>query len=144
MPGSKGIFWRRCIAFVIDWNIILPINFFLFVSGPRFDVQYLLRPSMKMFSAYGVLLGIAGFILLPLVKDCLFKGASIGKLICGIRVYDATTRETARLSSLILRNITFYVPFVELIVCLANKGRTLGDEISGTFVDLRNKNKIQH
>lgn len=139
MPNSKNVTIRRFVAFVIDWNVIFLIGFGLFISGPRFDIEYLRRPSIKMFSAYGVLLGILAFILLPLLKDCVFKGASLGKLICGIKVYDIHRKNTAGIFSLILRNITFYIPFVEMIVCLCNKGRTLGDMLSSTYVDLRKR-----
>jgi len=141
MLGSKNIFIRRAIAFIIDWNLILIICFGLFVSGPRFDLEYLLLPSIRMFSAYGVLLGALGFVLLPLLKDCLFKGASLGKLVCGIKVYDCQSRDTAKISSLILRNITFYVPFIELIVYLCNNGKTFGDMLSSSYVDLKTRRK---
>lgn len=139
MQNVKGVLLRRVIAFIIDWTIIILICLGLFISGPRFDVAYLLRPSIKMFSAYGVLLGILGFIILPLIKDCLFKGASLGKLICGIKVYDNHSNATAKSSSLILRNITFYIPFIEMIVCLCNNGRTIGDMLSSSYVDLRKR-----
>ena len=141
MLGSKNIFIRRAIAFIIDWNLIFIICFGLFVSGPRFDLEYLLLPSIRMFSAYGVLLGALGFVLLPLLKDCLFKGASLGKLVCGIKVYDCQSRDTAKISSLILRNITFYVPFIELIVYLCNNGKTFGDMLSSSYVDLKTRRK---
>ena len=137
MKKSKSVTLRRLIAFAIDWSVILVICMALFVTGPRFDTEFLLRPSIKMFSAYGVILGVLAFVLLPLFKDCLFKGASLGKLICGIKIYDNNSKTTAKIPSLILRNITFYIPFVELIVCLCNKGRTLGDMLSSSYVDLR-------
>jgi len=139
MQKLKGIIIRRGIAFAIDWNLIFLISFGLFVSGPRFEIQYLLRPSIKMFSACGVLLGFLSFALLPLIKDCLFKGSSLGKLICGIKVYDNHSNETAGNFSLILRNFTFYFPFVEIIVALCNNGRTLGDMLSSSYIDLRKR-----
>ncbi len=139
MLNSKSILIRRAIAFVIDWNVIFLICVGLFISGPRFELEYLLRPSIRMFSAYGVLLGALGFVLLPLLKDCLFKGASLGKLICGIKVYDNHSRATAKISSLVLRNVTFYIPFIEMIVCLCNNGKTVGDMLSSSYVDLKTK-----
>ena len=139
MKNTKAVIVRRFIAFIIDWSVIFLISFGLFISGPRFEVEYLLRPSIRMFSAYGVLLGILGFVLLPLLKDCLFKGASLGKLICGIKVYDNHSKDTAKNIALISRNITFYIPYVEMIVCLCNEGRTLGDMLSSSYVDLRKR-----
>ena len=139
MKNTKAVIFRRFIAFVIDWNVVFLISIGLFTLGPRFEVEYLLRPSIRMFSAYGVILGILAFIILPFIKDCLFKGASLGKLICGIKVYDNHNKETAKTGALILRNITFYIPFVEMILCLCNKGRTLGDMVSSSHVDIRKK-----
>ena len=112
MKNTKAIIFRRFIAFVIDWNLVFLISMGLFTLGPRFEVEYLLRPSIRMFSAYGVILGVLAFIILPFIKDCLFKGASLGKLICGIKVYDNHNKETAKTGALILRNITFYIPLV--------------------------------
>ena len=49
MKKSKNVTLCRLIAFAIDWSVILVVCGALFVSGPRFDAQYLLRPSIKMF-----------------------------------------------------------------------------------------------
>ena len=107
MKKAKNVVLRRFIAFAIDWNVIILACVGLFLLGPRFDIEYLLRPSIKMFSSYGVILGILGFVFLPLFKDCLFKGASLGKLVCGLKVYDSRTQNVAKITSLIARNLTF-------------------------------------
>ena len=137
MKKAKNVVLRRFIAFAIDWNVIILACVGLFLLGPRFDIEYLLRPSIKMFSSYGVILGILGFVLLPLFKDCLFKGASLGKLVCGLKVYDSRTQNVAKIPSLIARNLTFYIPLVELIVFACNKGRTIGDMLSKSYADLK-------
>ena len=137
MKKAKNVVLRRFIAFAFDWNVIILACVGLFLLGPRFDIEYLLRPSIKMFSSYGVILGILGFVLLPLFKDCLFKGASLGKLVCGLKVYDIRTQNVAKIPSLIARNLTFYIPLVELIVFACNKGRTIGDMLSKSYVDLK-------
>ena len=137
MKKAKNVVLRRFIAFAFDWNVIILACVGLFLLGPRFDIEYLLRPSIKMFSSYGVILGILGFVLLPLFKDCLFKGASLGKLVCGLKVYDSRTQNVAKIPSLIARNLTFYIPLVELIVFACNKGRTIGDMLSKSYVDLK-------
>ena len=54
-------------------------------------------------------------------------------------MYDNNSKDIAKTSSLILRNLTFYIPFVELIVALCNNGRTLGDMLSSSYVDLRKR-----
>lgn len=136
---ERKIIVRRAIAFSIDWVVIFGISFAVFISGPRFSVEYLLYPSIKMFSAYGVILGCLCFIFLPLVKDCLFKSASLGKWIMKLKVVNTNDYKSPSLGKLILRNITFYLPFVELLLLLANHGNTVGDMLSKTTVIVKDK-----
>lgn len=68
----KRIIIKRMIAFAIDWCLVFVIGTMLFFTGPRFDLNYLRVPSVKMFSAYGVILGIVSFALLPLIRDIIF------------------------------------------------------------------------
>ena len=134
----KNIIIRRIIAFTIDWCLIFAISITLFFLGPRFDLNYFRYPSVEMFSAYGVILGILSFILLPLLKDCLFKNASFGKWLLRLKIVDKTTQNKPKIEKLLLRNITFYFPFIELAFLLFNKGDTIGDIITQTTVIHRN------
>ena len=128
---------KRIIAFIIDWNCICVLGIiFMFVS-PNFDIEYILRPSIKMFSIWGLLLVVLNFLIMPLIKDCILNGASLGKWMLGLKVVNKDTKKTAGFLKLILRNILFYYPLIELIFMLINNGTTLGDLITGTTVGLR-------
>ena len=112
--------------------------------GPRFDPQYLMYPSVKMFSAYGVILGILGFLLLPVVRDAVCGGASVGKRIVGLKVVDGKTGNKPSLKQLLLRNLFFYFVAFDAIVILyrhkkTGKGMSLGDEVSGTDIVYQKK-----
>ena len=128
---------KRIIAFVIDWILVFLIGGFCLFIGSDMKEQ-LLMPSITGFKWYGVLLSLLSFFVLPFFRDLPF-GASLGKLIMGIRVVNASTKEKASISKLLLRNITFYISEVEFIVLLATRGRTLGDMISKTTVVNRRK-----
>ena len=125
---------RRFLAFVIDWNILFDVALLLILFGPGSNPAYLITPSIYMFTSAGSLLGIAWIFLYGLGKDCLLKGRSIGKLICGLEVRNSQTGEKASFGSLILRNITFEAIQIEGIVVLVNKGNRLGDIIAKTEV----------
>lgn len=123
---------RRFLSFCIDWVVIFAVGFALSLLGPQFDPEYLLYPSIQMFSAYGVILSFLWFIAVPLCKDIL-GGASLGKRICGLRVVSKDGGK-ANAGKRILRNITFYFVVVEIIVALVNKGTRLGDMLARTQV----------
>lgn len=125
---------RRIMAFVIDWSLVFVLGMLFTFVGPDFNTEWLLYPSVKMFSAYGVFLSIMTFLLLPFIKDCLFKNASVGKLLTGLRIVDKETSQNPRFINLCLRNLFFYIPVLELFFLLVNKGVSLGDKITGTRV----------
>lgn len=102
------------MAFIIDWNLIFLISVATILSGPDFDVNYLLVPSTEMFSSANLIVGILCLIVFPLIKDMLFGNASIGKRIMRLKVINADTGNSPSIISLIIRNITFYIPPVEL------------------------------
>ena len=135
----SSTFIKRAVAFIIDWNLIFIICFTILLSGPNFDVEYLARPSIRMFSFYNVIFGLLSFILFPLIKDILFRNASLGKVIMGLRVVDAETGTPPSLINLILRNVTFYFPPIGMISYFANGGKTLGDMIAKTTVISKRK-----
>lgn len=123
---------RRFMSFCIDWVAIFAVGFALSLLGPEFAPEYLLYPSIQMFSAYGVILSVLWFIAAPLCKD-LIGGASLGKHICGLRVA-AKDGGKAEAFALVLRNVTFFFAMIEMIVILANKGVRVGDMLAGTRV----------
>ncbi len=124
---------KRAFAFIVDWVIICSISIAFFLMSPEFSIDYLLYPSIKMFSFYGIILGILSFTILPLIKDLVFCNASIGKAIFGLCIVDAINGSVPAKGKVILRNLMFYFPFIEIIPLLIIK-KTLGDIISGTEV----------
>ncbi len=125
---------KRFLAFIIDWNITLLSTMLLFSLGPDFDF---INPSIKMFLNYTVILGVMILIVFPLLKDLLFKNASLGKKVLGLRIIDAKTGNKPRASQVVIRNLVFYLVFLNAIVLLITK-RSLGDMISGTQVVSKN------
>ena len=125
---------KRFFAFLIDWMIIVFIGSFLITLGPNFDIKYFFYPSIDMISLYGVVLSIDIWAFFPLFKDCVFNCASFGKVLLGLKVVDSKTLKKPSVVKLIIRNITFYFPFVDVIVWLVTHGKTLGDIISDTVV----------
>ena len=134
---NKSIVIRRIIAAVIDWNLILVVGFYLLTAGPAFDWSYLIYPSMQMFKGIPFLLGLLWMLIVPVLRDCIFGGASLGKLICGIRVRDLRTGGRPAFGRLLLRGVFFWLIVPEIIILLANRGRNLADMTSGTVVLLR-------
>lgn len=125
---------RRFLAFVIDWNIMFGVAMALMLFGPGSNPEFLVRPSIKMFTSVGFLLGLLWFVIYCLFKDCLFGRRSLGKLICGLKIQNSETGDKASFGSLILRNITYVIVQIEWIVVLVNKGKRLGDFIAKTQV----------
>ena len=128
------LFIRRFLAFVIDWNIMFGVAMALMFFGPGSNPEFFLRPSIKMFTSVGFLLGLLWFPFYWLFKDCLFGRRSLGKLICVLKIQNSETGEKAAFGSLILRNITYVIVQIEGIVVLVNKGKRLGDFMAKTQV----------
>lgn len=134
------LLFRRFLAFVIDWNIMFGVAMALMFYGPGSNPEYLIYPSITMFTSAGFLMGFVWLPLYCLFKDCLFGRRSLGKLICGLMIQNSKTGEKASFGSLILRNVTYAIVQAECIVVLANKGRRLGDLITKTQVVRKAKN----
>ena len=130
---KKYLFVKRVVAFTIDWFIIFAVGISMFFIGPRFNVEYLIYPSIKMFSSYGIIISVIWFIAFPLLSDVLFKGSSIGKRLMRLRIYGNNDKEEKSIGKLILRNLTFYLPFLELLFLIVSK-KTIGDMISSTYI----------
>ena len=125
---------RRFLAFVIDWNLMYGVAMVLMLFGPGSNPEYFIYPSIKMFGSAGFLLGLLWFLLYCLFKDCMFGGRSLGKLICGLMIQNSETGEKSAFGNLILRNITYVIVQIEMIVVLVNKAKRLGDCIAKTQV----------
>lgn len=67
-----------------------------------------------------------------LLRD-LIGGRSIGKRLVGLKVIDKQTGEPAGLLKCLLRNVTWFIGSIDIIVYLI-KGARLGDMLAGTDV----------
>ena len=125
---------RRFLAFAIDYNIFCGIPLlFLFLSNP----SALIYPTIGAFTSPIALTGFALGLGYALFKDCIFGGRSLGKLIFGLVVVNSESGKAAPIGSLILRNVTYFIFFIELICALANYGLRLGDQLAKTRVILK-------
>lgn len=125
---------KRILGGAVDYIITIAITIPLSFLGSPFDIQYLLIPSVKMFSSYGVFCAIIWFVISVLFKDLIFKNASIGKKLFGLHVVDENGRQ-ARYGNLVLRNITLLMLLpIECLLVFFNKGVRLGDIIAKTRV----------
>ena len=125
---------RRVLAFGIDWNIMLGVGWSLMFFGPGSNPEYLIYPSIQMFTSLGFLLGFAWIFFYCLLKDCLFARRSFGKMICKLTILNSETGEKASYGNLIIRNITYVIVQIEGIIVLVNGGKRLGDMIAKTQV----------
>lgn len=66
-------------------------------------------------------------------RDVLFKGQSLGKRFFGLHIYDRKTLQQTSLKQRFLRNVFFFLPFVDGIILLVI-GETIGDRVAGTIV----------
>ena len=85
------------------------------------------------------LLGLLVYAIYFLIRDALFNGKSIGKLLVGIKVVDLDGAKFT-LKKSFLRNLIFLIPVVSYIIeyvamISSKEGRRLGDLIAKTKVE---------
>jgi uncharacterized RDD family membrane protein YckC len=122
---------RRQLAFFIDlvaWRVVmLPVGF---VLGALMATAGFQRADI-----YAVATGV-GWLLLSVFfcKDC-FSGQSPGKALCGVKVINKATGQSAGIGASFKRNLPLLIPFMPLIVggrlC---RGHRLGDGWADTKV----------
>lgn len=121
---------KRIIAGIIDFiiiSVIYEIPFFILIILPLIAGGL---SSINMIDRIFFCTLIALFLLI--FKD-VFKKGSVGKQIMKLEIIDIKTNEKAFLSKRILRNLTWFLSFVEVIVLMAT-GKRIGDRIAGTEV----------
>ena len=125
---------KRIGAFVIDFIIIAliyDIPFFILVMFPILQGNALAgnaimtRTFISTFIAY----------ILLVFKD-IFKDGSIGKKIMKLKIIDSETKEPAPLGKRILRNVTWFLSWIEIIVYFVTYKR-IGDRLAKTDVVLK-------
>lgn len=122
---------KRIGAFFIDFIIIALIYnfpFFILVMLPMIQGQKLMVDVImsKVFICV-----IFAFILF-VFKD-VFKNGSIGKKIMKLKIIDSDTKEDSSIGKRILRNTTWILSWIEIIVYLISNKR-IGDRIARTEV----------
>ena len=121
---------KRIGAFFIDFIIIAliyDIPFIIFVMLPMLqgnNISNVIMPRTFLCVFFA-------FILL-VFKD-VFKNGSLGKKIMKLKIIDSETKENASFGKRILRNITWILSWIEIIVYLASNKR-IGDRLAKTDV----------
>lgn len=118
----KTIIIKRVFAFIID---LFFLTFIIAVLGKILNVTEFLFAYV-----YGIPV--------LLVRDVVFCGRSLGKIIMGLKVIDVKTNKRASIWRLIVRNITSPIWFVDaIIVFIDNSKQRLMDRV----LDLQVVNK---
>ncbi|MBQ8503606.1 MAG: RDD family protein [Clostridia bacterium] len=125
-----SIRFKRLIAFLIDWNITLFPFVFIFVFLSTFlKEESSINPLIGLFCFFTVIIAFVAFML----RDVIFKGRSLGKRLFGLYVYEKSSLKQASPRQCFLRNIFFFLYFIDGIVLLVT-GQTIGDRVAGTLV----------
>lgn len=119
---------KRIIASTIDFIIYILICLILLSNYKDIDLMYLPKKVYLIVTLCAIL---------PLFKDIIFKNASIGKKIMKLEVLNKDYRKPT-LIQLILRNITFIIWPIEIILVLTINKR-IGDIIFKTEVYDKNR-----
>lgn len=122
--------FKRLLAFVIDWNITLFPFIFIFSFLTTFlRKESAINPLIVLFCFFDIIFALGAFI----SRDVIFKGRSLGKRIFGLYVYDKHSLEQASAKQRFLRNIFFFLYFIDGILLLVTS-QTIGDRVAGTLV----------
>ena len=128
-------FWIRCLASLVDTVVML------LVIVPLLYAIY----GLAYFTSEEIIQGIPDLLLqyaLPFVATVVFwvyKGATPGKMVTGIKVVDSKTGQTPTLKQSLLRYVGYVVstiPFLLGFIWIAFDSKKQGwhDKISGTLV----------
>jgi uncharacterized RDD family membrane protein YckC len=132
-------FPKRFVAYLID--VYLVGIFFIFLGS--FSAVF-----SPILGGIFILLGVFGYFL---IKDGIYNGQSLGKIILGLKVVKFSDQKQAgNLIDSIIRNIVLEIPIAPLYAALQldgdGDGRRIGDGLADTIViDLKkpSKNKVK-
>ena len=94
------------------------------------------NPLIFLLCFLAVIIAFGTFVL----RDVIFKGRSLGKRIFGLYVYDKNSLEKANVRQRCLRNIFFFLYFIDGILLLVT-GQTIGDRVAGTLVTTKQRSE---
>ncbi|MGA2796360.1 MAG: RDD family protein [Thermoguttaceae bacterium] len=127
----SGFANRRNLAYILDGICLYLFCFYGAIL--IYIVMLALGYSQKDLENSETLIGYS-LIIAFLFKDC-FSGYSLGKLICGVRVYNEKTGKPKGIGGSIMRTLPLFIPVIPIIVaCQLPKGYRLGDSWSNTKV----------
>ena len=122
--------FKRLIAFVIDWNItLLPFVVVFSFFAIFLRKESTVNPLIFLLCFFAIIFAFGAFVL----RDVIFKGRSLGKRIFGLYIYEKSSLKQASLKQCFLRNIFFFLYFIDGILLLVT-GQTIGDRVAGTLV----------
>ena len=125
-----SIRFKRLIAFIIDWNITLfPFVFIFSFLTTLLRKESEVNSLIFLLCFFDIILAFGAFVL----RDVIFKGRSLGKRIFDLYIYEKDSLKQASLKQCFLRNIFFFLYFIDGIFLLVT-GRTIGDRVAGTLV----------
>ena len=122
---------KRFLAFIIDFVITAIINnipFWILIMIPLLRGHSLPSSSIILRAMLSTLIAF----LYLLLRD-LPKNGSVGKMVMKLKVVDVKTKEPASMGKRLLRNVTWFLSWIEIIVYLAAKKR-IGDMLAKTDV----------
>jgi uncharacterized RDD family membrane protein YckC len=123
---------KRYIAGLIDWMITAAIQViltFIFIG------YFLQSAKLPINSVIVIVLKITLLSLIyMIIRDNLGK-KSIGKRLMKLSIYDFRSNNTASAKQRLLRNVTWLLGLIEVIILLVS-GSRLGDKLAKTKVDI--------
>ncbi|WP_040727972.1 RDD family protein [Thiomicrorhabdus sp. Kp2] len=142
-------FWRRFLAYIVDWAVLTVLGIFLVIGYSMFlafmgnDLGD--EASVLMFQAQAKLLTFLMAWLYYAVMESSAKQATLGKLALGIKVTSlqgesiSFLRASVRFFSKILSALLFFIGFI--MIAFTEKKQGLHDMIAGAIVIKRESSK---
>lgn len=130
-----NLYHRRKWAIIIDLLAIAVIGSLVTFGMPADNIEFVFFPSVKNFFANLVV--YVSFLL----KDVLFRNASIGKKTFNVSIVSQFNGEKPNIWRIILRNITLVIWPVEVYLVLYKQKTRLGDRLAKTKVVLNQEVK---
>ncbi len=114
---------KRFIAAIIDWSVFIIIALLLTESLKK------LVPVDSNFFMNSVRIVLTSF---KLFKDLLFRNASLGKRIMGLRIVQKSNGEKASVKSIIIRSAVLIIPlmfYYEFYRLIKRKDRWIDEKL---------------
>jgi len=127
--ASMGLELIYILSVFVPWAFPIVIINEILIKPPYVIGQ----PYVESFGPLDILLNVlAALIMIGLLNKDFFNGQSLVKRMGGYKVVDAQTMQPANKIKCLVRNITFPLWPLEVIMIWINPQRRLGDYIAGT------------